>query len=127
MKNKMLLKQIIRFGIVGGICFITDYIVLYMLSMIMHYLIASAFAYIISTAVNYTLSMKYVFESKGGSKIKEIIIFVLLSLSGLGLTEIGMFVLTDFCNMYYMFSKIFVTGFVMVFNFITRKLFIEKR
>lgn len=124
--KKNIFKQIFKFGIVGGLSFVTDYVLLYIFSKFMYYLVAAAISYAISTGVNYILSMAYVFESKGGSKLKEITIFAVLSLIGLGLTEIGMFVLTDVFKLYYMFSKVFVTALVMVFNFVTRKLFIEK-
>lgn len=121
------MKQIFRFILVGGLCFLIDYTLLYCLSNTMHYLVANLCAYVISTAVNYTLSMRFVFQSKGGSKTKEVIVFVGLSLLGLILTEISMWLLTDGLSIYYMFSKIISTGIAMVFNFVTRKLFIEKR
>lgn len=121
------MKQVFKFIIVGGLCFVIDYVSLYFLSNVMHYLVANLVAYSVSTIVNYTLSMKFVFESRGDSKMREICIFVFFSTLGLVLTEISMWLLTEKVQIYYMLSKIISTGIAMVFNFITRKLFIEKR
>lgn len=125
-KLKQLVLQLFKFGISGIICFIIDYICLYLFSHLFNYLISAAIAYIISTIFNYLLSIHYVFNSKENSKIKEIIIFILLSIIGLFLTEFCMYLFTDICNFYYMLSKIFSTATVMIFNFVTRKIFLEK-
>ena len=44
---------------------------------------------------------------------------------GLLLTELLMWLLSDKLGVHYMLSKIVVTGIVMVFNFVTRKIFLE--
>ena len=49
-----------------------------------------------------------------------------MSTIGLGLTELLMFLAVDKLNIYYMISKIVVTGIVMIYNFVTRKIFLEK-
>ncbi len=56
----------------------------------------------------------------------EIFIFIILSVIGLGINQALMWVCVDQMNVYYMISKIGVTGVVMVYNFITRKLILEK-
>jgi len=71
--------------------------------------------------------MPFVFISKGGSKIKEATVFIILSLIGLGMTEMFMYLFTDIIGVHYMLSKVFSTAFVMVFSFITRKFFLEKK
>ena len=126
-KIKSLIYQIMRFGIVGVICTGIDYILLYLIAKHCDYLLASAISYIISTMINYILSMKYVFVSKNESKIKEIYIFMALSFIGLLLTELFMYLFTELFMLYYMLSKIIATIAVLLFNFITRKLFLEKR
>ena len=124
-----LLKQLFGFGIVGIICFIIDYGLMIILTEVvgLTYLVSCALSFIISTIVNYILSMRYVFESKENvNKTVEFILFVIMSTSGLGLTELLMFLAVDKLNIYYMISKIVVTGIVMFYNFVTRKIFLEK-
>ena len=61
------------------------------------------------------------------NKIKEFIVFVLLSIVGLGVNELCMWLGTDLMGIHYMITKIGATAIVMVYNFVTRKMFIEKK
>ena len=58
---------------------------------------------------------------------KEFIVFVLLSIVGLGVNELCMWLGTDLMGIHYMITKIGATAIVMVYNFVTRKMFIEKK
>ena len=123
-----LVKQILRFGVVGGLAFIIDYIVLYVLTDIFHiyYLISSCISFTVSVIFNYILSIKWVFDVNKKQGLKEFILFIILSVIGLIINEIIMYLMVDIMNIHYMISKLFSTGVVMVYNFITRKIFIER-
>lgn len=54
-------------------------------------------------------------------------IFVILSLIGLGINEACMWFTVEMLGIHYMISKIGATAVVMVYNFISRKMFIEKK
>ncbi len=125
---KQLLKQIIRFGIVGVIAFLIDYSLLYVFTEFIHihYLISSVMSFTISLIFNYIASIYWVFDVKKKQTYKEVIIFVVLSVIGLGINQLVMYVMTDLWKIYYMLSKLVATAIVMVWNFITRKIFIEK-
>ena len=127
MKN--LLKQIFRFGIVGIIAFIIDYTLLYIFTDILgiNYLISSGLSFIISVIFNYVASIKYVFNTGHRQGLKDVIIFILLSTIGLGINEIIMFIGVNYLHVHYMIVKIGATAIVMVYNFITRKIFVEKK
>ena len=125
-----LIKQFFKFGIVGAICFVIDYGIMVLLTELFHcpYLISCGISFTVSVVVNYLLSMRFVFKAKEDmNKVAEFVIFVLLSVIGLGLTELLIWVCVDKFSVHYMISKIVVTGIVMVYNFVTRKLFIEKK
>lgn len=140
---KKLLNQIWKFGIVGGLSFLVDFGIFTFLSQIMevHYLIANFFGFIISAVLNYLLSMKYVFVRKDNAdKRIEFILFVVLSASGLIINELIILgciegIYKNFEILYTnisqnhaeLFGKIVATGIVMVYNFITRKVFLEKK
>ncbi len=126
---KKLIGQIMKFGIVGVLCFGIDYGLMIFLTEVggIPYLVSSGISFSVSVMVNYILSLTFVFETdKNKNKIVEFLIFIMLSVIGLGINQILMWVCVDKLHVHYMISKIGVTGVVMVYNFITRKLIIEK-
>ena len=128
LENK-LFKQIIKFAVVGGLAFVIDYALLYSLTEFMniHYLISSIISFTVSVIFNYILSIKWVFDVNKKQGTKDFIIFVVLSTIGLGINSIIMYLMVDEMNIHYMLSKLVATFIVMVYNFITRKIFIEGR
>ena len=128
--SERLLGQIIKFGFVGGTAFIIDAGILFVLTEFcgIHYLISGAVSFTVSVIYNYILSIKWVFDAReGNNKAKELAVFIGLSVIGLGLNQLFMWLFVDVLHIYYMLSKIVATAIVMVYNFITRKLFIERK
>ncbi len=127
-KHKKLIDQILKFGVVGGLAFLIDYALLYVLTEFVgiHYLISSVISFTVSLIFNYILSIKWVFDVTKKQTAKEIAIFVILSVIGLGINQLVMYVGSDLLHIYYMLTKIIATAIVMVWNFVTRKIFIEK-
>lgn len=141
MKN--LIEQILKFGVVGFLCFLIDFGITVGLANIfgVHYLISKFLGFVISAVVNYLLSIKFVFtQKKEMNKNKEFIGFIVLSAIGLLINEIVMFVCIDVIYKHTAFlqemisdewmvsiSSIIATGIVMVYNFISRKIFLERK
>lgn len=122
--------QIIKFGIVGTIAFFVDFLIFVFLTDVVgiHYLISSTLSFTVSVTVNYLCSMAFVFQRKEGmSRKREFIIFVALSLMGLGVNQIAMWIFVEKFFISTKISKVLATFFVMVWNFVTRKIFLEKR
>ena len=126
---KKLFEQIIKFGMVGFLCFFIDYGIMIFLTEIIgiNYLISSGISFTVSVIVNYILSLTFVFETKKGNRIKEFVTFIILSVIGLGINQVLMWFCVDILGIFYMISKIGATAVVMVYNFITRKLILEKK
>ncbi len=127
--NKELIIQIFKFGIVGFIAFIIDYGLMCLLKevFLIHYLIASIISFTVSVIFNYIMSTKWVFSLNKKQTTKDFIIFIILSVIGLILNSIIMYVTVTLISIDYKISKLIATFLVMVYNFITRKIFVEGR
>ena len=124
-----LFQQIIKFSVVGFICFVIDFILLYVLKEFFHInvYLSTAIAFTVSVIVNYILSILFVFDvDKSKNQSKNFVLFIIFSVIGLILTEVLMHIGTQWFEFNYLLVKIFATLIVMVFNFVTRKLFLEK-
>lgn len=127
--NNKLLIQIIKFIIVGGIATIIDFGVFYVLHELFHVptLYSNIISFSVSVVYNYIASVKWVFDVKKTDPKKQFIVFMALSILGLILNTAIVYVTIDILKWWSMLSKVIATGIVMVFNFITRKIFLEKK
>lgn len=150
MKN--LFAQIMKFGVVGAVCFGIDYIIGYSVMKIIVKLgggtlfelasmAGSALGFTVSVIINYILSFKFVFERKEDlDRRKEFVAFIILSVIGLGLNQLIIWIcvgpvygniafLRNILNydLAYTGAKVIATAIVMVYNFVTRKMFLEKK
>lgn len=140
---KRLMEQIIKFGIVGFFCFLIDYGITVVFTNVfgVHYLVSKFLGFVVSAIVNYILSIKFVFTNKKEmDKKKEFSVFIILSAFGLIINEIVMFICMDVLfpasgilqryitrELMVSVSSVVATGIVMIYNFISRKLFLERK
>ena len=120
--------KIIRFGIVGGIATIIDFVFLYIFKEFLNFnvILANTLSFIISVTYNYIASITWVFDvNKNKNKNMQFILFIIFSVVGLIINNVILYILTDKLNIYYLISKAVATLIVMIFNFITRKKFLE--
>ena len=123
-----LLNKIIKFSIVGGIATIIDFVFLYIFKEFLNFnvILANTLSFIISVTYNYIASITWVFDTnKNKNKKIQFILFIIFSIVGLIINNIILYILTDKLNIYYLISKAVATLIVMIFNFITRKKFLE--
>ena len=117
-------------------------------------MVGALFGFVISLIFNYLLSMKWVFARREDmDRKKEFVIFVVLSAFGLGLNELiilacmSMIANIHWCAAFTQWctdvvnivanmtfdgmatagSKIIATAIVMLYNFVTRKIFLEAK
>jgi len=140
---KKLIEQILKFGVVGFLCFLIDFGITTGFTNVfgVHYLISKFLGFVISAIVNYILSIKFVFtQKKEMDKKKEFTVFLILSAFGLLINEVVMYACLDGAYVHsellqarisrelmVSVSSIIATGIVMVYNFISRKLFLERK
>lgn len=120
------IRQYAKFAVVGITSFIVDYVFMVFLTentaLGLDYFQACAFSYTLSVFVNYMLSMKFVFHGRDDmGKVKEASIFFVLSLVGLFLNQLAMWIAVELLQIYYMAAKLLSTLLVTNYNFISRK------
>ena len=133
MKN--LIAQFMKFGVVGVIAFFIDYGLLAFCTEILpfcteilhiNYLVSATIGFTVSVVFNYLASMRYVFTHKEDmSRRREFIIFVILSIIGLIINNACMWAGVELLGWHYLIVKIGATAIVMVWNFVTRKIFLD--
>ncbi len=148
-KFKKLFAQILRFGVVGGLSFLIDFVITLIVSAACRAFgmdvataatVGGLFGFCISLVFNYLMSMKFVFERRDDmDRKKEFAIFALLSLIGLGINEMILYfgviicdkavpaLVDDYPSAVTAAVKMVATGIVMVYNFISRKMTLEKK
>ena len=148
-KFKKLFAQILRFGVVGGLSFLIDFVITLIVSAACRAFgmdvataatVGGLFGFCISLVFNYLMSMKFVFERREDmDRKKEFAIFALLSLIGLGINEMILYfgviicdkavpaLVDDYPSAVTAAVKMVATGIVMVYNFISRKMTLDKK
>lgn len=125
-----LLRQILKFGIVGFTAFIIDFCVMIVLTEVFHLhpVSSSTISFIVSVCFNYFASMRFVFDNRREmDRRKEFTLFVVLSILGLIINDAIMWFGTECAQCDYRLVKLIATLIVMVWNFISRKMLFENR
>lgn len=123
-----LVAQFMKFGVVGVIAFVIDYGLLALLTEAfgVNYLVSATISFTVSVVFNYLASMRYVFTHKEGmSRRREFVIFVVLSVIGLAINNLCMWAGVELLGIHYLITKIAATAIVMIWNFVTRKIFLD--
>ena len=127
-QQKLLIK-IIKFVIVGGIATLISGIVFFICDHFfkMPVLLSNTIAFIISVIYNFWASIKWVFEvDKNKKKHTVFIEFIVLAVIGYFLTQLLLWLMADILKWNHMLAWLIATIIVMIFNFITRKVLLEK-
>ena len=129
-----LIYEFLRYVVVGGIAFVADIGTLvaaqelYLKSFSSGVYIATVLGFVVGLAVNYALSLWFVFTSEKdrgkGRSVGAFLVFGLIGLMGLGWTELGMWLGIECLHWNYMLVKVFVTGAVLLWNYLGRKILI---
>lgn len=138
--NKQL-REIIRFGLTGGVCFLIEYAALLLLKEALHLPVVAAtpIAFLISVFFNYLLCVRWVFDGAKDRSRTAQLGFVVTSVMGLflnwgimwGLTALfgedaPLFTLFGVQIKVYMLNKVIATLLVMIWNYFTKRHVLKK-
>lgn len=128
-QQKLFIK-IFKFVIVGGIATVISGIVFFICDHFfkMSVLLSNTIAFIISVIYNFWASCKYVFDvDKDKNRVRIFTEFIIFALLGYFLTQLLLWLMADVLKWNHMIAWLIATVIVMIFNFITRQIFLEKR
>jgi putative flippase GtrA len=126
---RRLMWQFARFLVVGLVSFAFDYGLFFVLFHYfgVQYIVASTISFSLSLILNYFLTLKFVFEAKKDRNVAlEFAIYVGLNIVALGLNQLILFLTVDWVGLDPLVGKLVATAVVLVYNFISRKLLIER-
>jgi len=124
--NKIV-KQFIKFGIVGASSTIVDFAILNLLVLIFHLnvYLSATISFILAITNGFIWNRLWTFKSEG-SKTLEYGKFMFVNIIGLGINLAIMFVLIQYFNLWYNFAKAAATAIVMFWNFYGSKKWVFK-
>ena len=134
MKNR--LKEIIKFGFTGGVCFLIEWLALTAMVewLALDVNLATPLAFLISVVINYLLCVRWVFDGAKDGDRKAQMGFIVTSLLGLAINSLVMLVLGLLFDEHavllqafgltlkvYQVNKVVATLVVMVWNYFTKR------
>ena len=138
--KKQIFYEILRFLLIGGFATIVDYLVFYFFNLFalkeinsqLNLTISTALGFIAGLIINWLFSARFVYHYEKKTTNKQFIIYLLICLFGLLVTELGMFLAsTTFDKLYLtfivrfdfykLFFKCLMTLIVLIINYLGRK------
>lgn len=117
--DKILLLKFIKFGVVGCSGMIVDFGVTYLLKekAKLNKFLSNSAGFVLAATNNYIWNRLWTFHSKNEDIPVEYLSFFIISLLGLGINNLTIYLLADRLKWNFYFSKLCATAVVMVWNF----------
>ncbi len=122
-KMSKLVRQLLRFGVVGGFCAALNLGLLYILVewFRVWYLLSATGAFVVVGVIGYFLQKYITFQSRSSAHSKELLKFFSVIAIGLVLNDVVLAFFVDVLRWWYMAGSIFAAGFVAITNFLGHK------
>lgn len=118
---------IYKYLVAGSLAFSADISILYLCTEMLgvHYLVSNLYGYCAGVLVAYVLNANWVFtERVYADRRKEFLLFNVIVITGLLISEIMMSLFVEIAGLGYLTAKVVSSGFVMVSNFVGKKIFL---
>lgn len=125
-KNFKKNKQFIKYCVGGGLAFLVDLSLLYVLTEYFGfwYLWSATLSFVVTAIVNYTIQKVWTFKNNDQAIAKQFFAFLSIQIIGLGLNNLTLYCLVEFIGLWYIFAKIFAAGLVLLWNYQVSKAFV---
>lgn len=123
-KKSNLSAQFFRYVVGGGVAFVVDFALLYLLTEFvrLYYLFSASIAFMAGMALNYALSVIWVFNHRSvNNRMHEFAIFAVIGILGLAFNSGLMWFFTELAGFHYLGSKMVAAALIFLFNFAARK------
>jgi putative flippase GtrA len=119
MIDGFLLWKFLKFCIVGFSGMIIDFGTTWLLKekVKLNKYIANSFGFILAATSNYLLNRFWTFHSENTKIATEYVSFILISLVGLGINNLVIYILAEKLKLNFYLSKLFAVGVVTLWNF----------
>ena len=121
--QRRVVRQFIKFGLVGVSSTAIDWGVFYSLNHFfsVYYLIAKAISFVVSVINSYYWNRRWTFRSQNQRKMHEFGKFLVVSSVGLGLNTYIMYLAVSIFGLRYIYGLILATTIVVFWNFLANK------
>ena len=121
------INKFIKFGLVGVLNTLINWIIFALLNFVgVYYIVANVIAYAIATANSYIWNSKWVFKYNGKDKKETTAKFIILNLIGLALNTAILYFLVDILSLNKLVGLVITTAIVMIINYIVNKIWVFK-
>ena len=119
MIDELLLWKFLKFCIVGSSGMIIDFGTTWLLKekVKINKYIANSTGFILAATSNYLLNRFWTFHSENTQVVTEYFSFILISVVGLGINNLVVYLLTEKMKLNFYLSKLFAIGVVTLWNF----------
>ena len=126
--DKLFILKFLKFGVVGFSGVFVDFGVTYLFKEVIkiNKYVSNALGFICAATSNYILNRIWTFESENADVATEYGKFMLVSVIGLGINSLTLYLLTDKLKWNFYLSKIFAIGAATLWNFFANLLFTFK-
>ena len=145
-KIKQLLGEIFRFLLIGGFATLVDYAMFYLFNLLIlssikdeiNLIISTFIGFVAGLIINWIFSARFVYRYNKKTTKKQFILYVLICVLGLLVTEVGIYLAKPLYETLYvkiivefdfwkLFFKCLMTLIVLVLNYLGRKFLIFKK
>jgi putative flippase GtrA len=119
MIEQLLIRKFLKFCIVGFSGMIIDFGTTWLLKekVKINKYIANSTGFIFAATSNYLLNRLWTFHSENTNIAAEYISFMVISMIGLGMNNLVLYLLTEKMKLNFYLSKLFAVGVVTIWNF----------
>jgi putative flippase GtrA len=120
------LVKFFKYGIGGGLAFITTLSLTYFLTekIKIYYLISAVLGYLSGFLINFTFQAFITFKTKTELYFQRFLKFIFIQIIGLAFYSLLLAFFTEVLNIYYLYSLILSSGLTYILNFYLAKNFV---